>query len=104
MRVEKHPILDFDRGPKVAFTFDGRKLEGYTHETVAAALVANDVSVFRHSHRLGKARGFFCGIGRCSSCNMIINGIPNVRSCVTLVEEGMDVRTQQGKGDIRAQQ
>jgi NADH dehydrogenase/NADH:ubiquinone oxidoreductase subunit G len=29
---------------------------------------------------------------------MIVNGIPNVRTCVTPVEEGMVIETQYGKG------
>jgi sarcosine oxidase subunit alpha len=29
---------------------------------------------------------------------MVVNGVPNVRTCITLLEEGMDVRTQTDKG------
>jgi hypothetical protein len=29
---------------------------------------------------------------------MIVNGIPNVRTCVTFIEEGMRVETQEGLG------
>jgi hypothetical protein len=31
---------------------------------------------------------------------MVVNGVPNVRTCVTPLEEGMDVRTQVGKGKV----
>ena len=100
MRIEKHPILKFERGEKVRFTFDGRTLEGFSNESVAAALLGNGIDIFRYSIRENRPRGFFCGIGRCSSCNMVINGVPNVRACVTRVEDGMTVRTQKGKGKI----
>ena len=100
MRIEKHPILRFDRGEKVTFTFDGKPLEAFSKETVAAALLANGINIFRRSIREKRPRGFFCGIGRCCSCNMIINGVPNVRACVTRVEDGMTVDTQDGKGKI----
>ena len=100
MRIERHPILTFDRGSRVRFTFDGRELEAFSHETVAAALLANGVPVLRHSVGELRPRGFFCGIGRCASCSMIVNGIPDVRACVTLVEEGMVVETQHGLGSI----
>jgi len=102
MRIEKHPILDFKRGRKVAFRYDGRPMEGYSSETVAAALLANGVDVFSRSIELDRGRGFFCGIGRCCSCDMIINGVPNVRACVTLLQDGMDVRTQRGRGSFDA--
>lgn len=100
MRIEEHPILEFDRGRPVTFTFDGRELRAFSNETIAAALVAAGHTAFRRSIKLGRERGFFCGIGRCSSCNVVVDGVPDVRACVTLVEEGMEVRTQQGRGRI----
>ncbi|HIV68925.1 MAG TPA: (2Fe-2S)-binding protein [Candidatus Butyricicoccus stercorigallinarum] len=42
------------------------------------------------------ARGVFCAIGRCTDCVMVVNGKPNVRTCVTPLEEGMTVQTQYG--------
>ncbi|MDD3656229.1 MAG: 2Fe-2S iron-sulfur cluster-binding protein, partial [Atribacterota bacterium] len=40
MRIKEHPILHFQPGQKVAFTFEGQKMEGYDNEPIAAALVA----------------------------------------------------------------
>jgi len=100
-RVDEHPILAFDRGPRVSFVFDGRPLEGHAGETVAAALLANGIDVFRHSIKEHRPRGFYCGIGRCSSCCMIIDGVPNVRACITRLAEGMTVEVQRGKGAVR---
>ena len=94
------PIRCSSMPKAVTFTFDGRPLTAHANETVAAALVANGIRAFRHSIKEHRPRGFFCGIGRCSSCCMIINGVPNVRSCVTLVEQGMTVETQEGIGSI----
>ena len=100
MRIKKHPILDFDRGEAVFFTFDGRKLEARAGDTIASALVANGITAFRKSIKLGRGRGFFCGVGRCSSCNVVVDGVPDVRACVTPVREGMEVETQVGRGRI----
>jgi len=100
VRIEKHPILDFARGKKVSFIFDGREMEGHEGETITAALVAAGVLTLSKSIKLERPRGFFCGIGRCSSCNMIVNGVPNIRACVTPLEEGMEVKTQIGRGEI----
>ena len=48
-------------------------------------------------------RGIFCGIGQCTDCMMVVNGIPNVRTCITPVEDGMTVETQEGLGEWREQ-
>ena len=100
MRIEQHPILKFQRGKKVAFTFDGREIVGYTGETIAAALHAAGVKELAKSPVLHRPRGLFCAIGNCSSCLMVVNGNPNIRVCVVKVKQGMKVETQKGKGDL----
>ena len=100
MRIREHPILDFRKGPLVEFEHDGRKLEGHEGESIAAALHAAGVRVLRHSIRLNRPRGFFCAIGRCSSCLMTVDGVPNVMTCVTALKAGMRIETQTGKGTI----
>lgn len=98
MRIEKHPILEFKRGRKIKFTFDGKEMEGYEGETIAAALHAAGVKVLRESINAHRPRGFYCAIGNCSSCQMIVNGEPNVKTCITELKEGMVIETQQGRG------
>lgn len=100
MRLSEHPILEFDRGELVTFYYNGQEIEGYTEETIAAALHANGIRVLGHSPELHRPRGLFCAIGNCSSCFMTVNGQPNVRICVTKVEAGMRVEEQHGKGVI----
>ena len=101
MRITQHPILKFDRGRRITFTYDGKPIEAYEGETIAASLHASDVRVLSHSLRMDRPRGFFCAIGKCSSCMMEVDGIPNVKTCLVLAEEGMDVRTQKGWGRLR---
>ena len=101
MRIEKHPIIAFERGRKVKFIFDGREYEGYENETIAAALNADGVSVLGHSHKHHRPRGIYCAIGNCSSCLMTVNGEPNVRVCVEKLKEGDVVETQMGKGELK---
>ena len=100
MRITDHPILEFKKGKKVFFTFDGSRFEGYEGEPIAAALHAAGVKVLSHSRNYQRPRGFWCAIGNCSSCNMQVNGVPNVRTCVEPLREGMVVEMQQGKGEI----
>ena len=100
MRITTHPVLPFEHGEKVSFTFEGKTMEGYAGEPIAAALHAAGVRELRE-HR-GRPRGFFCAIGNCSSCFMTVNGEPNVRVCVTKLKEGMVVEEQHGKGVVKA--
>ncbi|MDF2547934.1 MAG: pyridine nucleotide-disulfide oxidoreductase [Anaerosolibacter sp.] len=100
MRIEEHPIVGFQRGKSLQFKFNGQPLNGYEGETIAAALHAAGIKVLSHSHEKHRPRGFYCAIGNCSSCLMVVNGEPNVRICVEMLQEGMEISTQIGKGDI----
>jgi len=101
IRIESHPILEFTKGKKVTFFFEGRPVEGYEGEPVAAALHAAGIKVLRHSVKLNRPRGFFCAIGKCSSCLMEVDGVPNTFACITKIQEGMQVKRQVGRGSIR---
>lgn len=100
MRIEEHPILKFQKGRKIKFTFNGQEMEGYKGETIAAALHAQGVKVLGKSIFKHRPRGFYCAIGNCSSCLMTVNKVANVKTCVTDLQEGMVVETQEGKGVI----
>ncbi|AEC51269.1 sarcosine oxidase, subunit alpha [Pyrococcus sp. NA2] len=91
MRIREHPILDFKdkRKKKVTIYYKGQPIEAYEGETIAAALHAAGIRVLNYSRVKKRPRGLFCAIGKCSSCLMTVNGIPNVRTCITLVEDGM---------------
>jgi len=101
MRIEQHPILNFQRGEKVVFFFNGQEMEGYTNETIAGALHAAGVRELAHSPELHRPRGLFCAIGNCSSCFMVVDGEPNVRVCVEKVKPKIRVESQRGKGDLK---
>jgi len=101
MRINEHPILDFRRGEKITFLFNGKEIEGYMGETIAAALHAAGIRELAKSPKLHRPRGLFCAIGHCASCLMVVNGQPNIRVCITKVLPGMSVETQQGKGELR---
>ncbi|MGB9695318.1 MAG: FAD-dependent oxidoreductase [Caldisericaceae bacterium] len=96
--IESHPILSFDKGKKLNFIFEGESVEAYEGETVGVALYRNGIDVFSESPKLHHPRGMFCAIGKCSSCMMRVNGVPNVRTCILNVREGMVVERQDGLG------
>ncbi len=100
MRIQNHPILNFEKGEEIKFYFDGKQISAFKGETIAAALHAAGVKVLGKSLFKHRPRGFYCAIGNCSACSMVVNGEANVRTCVTMVQEGMIVETQKGKGEI----
>ncbi len=102
MRVLNHPILgSYPLSDAVEITVDGRLIQAFEWETIAAAMMANGIRVFRQTEH-GGPRGIFCAVGRCSDCLMVVDGVPNVRVCVTPVRRGMHVETQTGKGKVIA--
>ena len=99
-RIIEHPILGkIKKGKLVEFTFDGKSYTGYEGEPIAAALKAAGVMIHRYTNKEHKPRGIFCAIGRCTDCVMVVNGKPNIRTCVTALEAGMVVKTQYGVSD-----
>ena len=100
LRIKKHPILDFTRKKKIPFYFNNKKLEGYEGDCIASALHSNGVKVFSKSLKYDNPRGFFCGIGKCSSCLMRVEGVPNVRTCIAPLEEGIHVEMQDKLADL----
>ena len=100
-RITEHPILTFKQGRKITFTFDGKAIEGREGDTIASALQAAGIRVYRESIEMHRPRGFFCAIGRCANCSMIVDGVPNTKVCVTRLREGMVVETQRGRGGVK---
>ena len=97
IRMKEHPILGVqEKGREVIFYFDGQEIKGYEGEPIAAALKAAGVMVHRYTKKEHKPRGIFCAIGRCTDCVMVVDGKPNVRTCVTPLREGMNIQTQDG--------
>ena len=99
-RINNHPILGpMETVKQIEIIVDGRTITALEGETIAAALLANNIRVFRQTNRFNTSRKMFCGIGQCTDCIMIVDGKLNVRTCVTRVKAGMSVRTQIGRGE-----
>lgn len=100
-RIVEHPILGApSKGSRVVFTYDGVEMEGYEGESIAMAFKAAGVEVHRFAAKRHEPRGIFCAIGRCTDCVMVVDGKPNVRTCMTPLVAGMDVRTQDGVASL----
>ena len=84
---------DTQRGPAVTITVNGRPIQTYLGETVAGALLASGQRAWRRTAQ-GEPRGLFCGMGICFDCTVTVDGIPNVRACLTPVSDGMEITTE----------
>lgn len=103
MRVENHVVLDTaPSGRLVTITVDGQPVEAFEGEAILAALLAKGIIINRYTVKKHEPRGLFCGIGQCTDCAMIVDGKPNVRTCITPVRAGMVIETQNGLGKAGA--
>ncbi|OIN96307.1 dehydrogenase [Candidatus Desantisbacteria bacterium CG1_02_38_46] len=99
LRIKKHPILGEAKfGKKITIFVDGKKFSAYEGEMIASALYAKGIRKLRATSKFKEPRGIFCAIGRCTDCVMTVNGVPNIRTCITPVQSGMRVKTQKGLG------
>jgi predicted molibdopterin-dependent oxidoreductase YjgC len=89
---------DVERGASFSFTVDGQDVEAYPGETIAGAMLAAGRRVARRTAWRAEPRGAFCFMGVCHDCRMVVDGVPNVRTCLTPVRAGMVVETQPGFG------
>lgn len=98
-RVNVHPILDrAEWGEEITLMVDGEPLPAFEGEPIATALLAAGRRVFRYTVKRNEPRGIFCALGRCTDCVMIVDGRPNIRTCVTPARDGMVIETQRGLG------
>jgi predicted molibdopterin-dependent oxidoreductase YjgC len=79
-------------GSMVTLTVDGVPVTMPVGSMVAAAILKSGKYAFRRS-ATGEPRGPLCGMGICFECRVTIDGEAHCRSCQTLCENGMDVRT-----------
>ena len=66
------------------FTFlaDGAPVAAWPGESIAAALLA-----------AARSPAYFCGMGVCRECTVVVNGEAGVRACMTPAAPGMVVDT-----------
>ena len=79
---------------------DGAPVMAYPGESLAAALLAAGRRHGRTSERRHQPRGYFCGMGVCWDCVVVVDGRPGVRACMTSAEAGMQVQTQHGRNGL----
>lgn len=90
----KTPTLRIDPESPIRFTYRGKECHGYSGDSVASALYANEVRIFSRSFKYHRPRGLFSLDGESASGLMQINRMPNMRAEQTLLQEGMRIEPQ----------
>lgn len=86
-----------DADTALTFTFNGQPLSARKGESIAAALLAADVSRFRSHSVDGSDRAPLCMMGCCFECLVTVDGQVNRQACLVRVRQGMQVCSQQGR-------
>ena len=82
---------------KIYFKFDGKTYGGNKGDTIAAALLRNNVKLVGRSFKYHRPRGIYtCGIEEPNALVQIVNehNEPNVRATVKKIYEGMIIKSQ----------
>lgn len=87
-------------GAALTIYLDGSPIRARTGETVAACLLRAEVDKFRTTPVSDSPRLPYCMIGHCFDCLIEIDGAGSQQACLTLVEEGMQLRTQFGAASV----
>ncbi|OYY81415.1 MAG: sarcosine oxidase subunit alpha, partial [Rhizobiales bacterium 35-66-30] len=87
-----------DRATPLAFTFDGRSYKGFAGDTLASALLANDVRLVGRSFKYHRPRGVFCaGSEEPNALVELRTGArrePNTRATMAELFEGLEATSQ----------
>ena len=87
-----------DRGRPLSFSFDGKSYSGYAGDTLASALLANDVRLIGRSFKYHRPRGVFsAGSEEPSALVELRSGArqePNTRATVAELYDRLEARSQ----------
>ncbi|MBI5030096.1 MAG: (2Fe-2S)-binding protein [Chloroflexi bacterium] len=83
-----------ERGTRITIQVDGEPVSAFAGESIAAALMASGRRAFR-TNVSGAPRGLFCGMGICFDCLVTVDGVPNVRACMTEARDGNKIELRE---------
>ena len=94
-----------ERSKTLGFRFDGKSYEGFAGDTLASALLANDVKLVGRSFKLHRPRGLVgCGAEEPNAILQVGSGgatEPNVRATQVELYDGLTARTTKGWPSVR---
>jgi heterotetrameric sarcosine oxidase alpha subunit len=93
-----------DRSKPLSFEFDGRHLQGYAGDTLASALLANDIRFVGRSFKYHRPRGIFtAGSEEPNALVQLRRGPyqePNTRATVAELYDGLHAASQNYRGSL----
>jgi len=90
---------------KISFTFDGKQYTGFKGDTVASALLRNNVKLIGRSFKYHRPRGIYtCGIEEPNALIQILSehSEPNTKATVKRIYDGMIVESQNRWPSLKA--
>jgi len=96
--VRKDNYGKINRDKAVSFTWDNKEYSGYQGDSLASALLANDIKIVGRSFKYHRPRGVMsCGVEESGALVTIGSGSkrdPNVRATTQELYEGLDAKGQ----------
>ena len=93
-RIVDHPVLGkLPKKNQIKFTYDGKEYVGLEGDTIASALLANDVRKLRVHEASSRPRGIYCNIGHCFECRVTVESQEGIRACLTPIKDNMVIES-----------
>ncbi len=89
-RIEAHPIKEIDKKDKIPFYWDNNLFYGVKGDTIASALIANNIQIFNYHPKTNRPQGIFCANGQCAQCTVVVNEA-TMKACMTTLETDMKI-------------
>ena len=100
MRLPEPKGLYLNRSKIINFNFDGKSYHGFSGDTVASALAANNQRLLSRSFKYHRPRGILTMAGRDANTLVQINDEPSARADTYPISEGLEVRAQNVFGNL----
>ena len=95
LKTSSSSFINFNQ--KISFLFDGKKIFGFKGDTIASALLRNNINLIGRSFKYHRPRGIYTfGIEEPNALVQIISEYsePNTRATIKKIYEGMEVESQ----------
>ncbi len=90
-----------DRARPLSFSFDGRAMRGFAGDTLASALLANDVHLVGRSFKYHRPRGILCAGSDEPNALVRVRDTPNLRATTVELYEGLAAESQNRNPSLR---
>ncbi|MFQ5858067.1 MAG: FAD-dependent oxidoreductase, partial [Anaerolineae bacterium] len=87
-------LPNLTRGERFTVEIDGESFPAHEGETVASVLLTAGSRAFSRPAEGEHPNRLFCGMGLCHQCLVTVDGMWNLRACMTKVHPGMQIETR----------